>query len=97
MCLHIYIHIYLLKRIPVYVYLYMYTHTYSHLSLVTCHLSLQLVRDKIVGKALRADASRKGDEASLGSARPQELRIAAPAAAAVPHLSAARVSGVGPP
>ena len=64
---------------------------------VTCHLYLQLVRDRNVGKADRADASQKGDEAPLGSARPQELRNATPAAAAVPHLSAARVSGVGPP
>ena len=40
---------------------------------------------------------KKGDEAPPGSARPQELQNATPAAAADPHLSAARVSGAGPP
>ena len=59
-----------------------------------CHLSfaLRLEVDGIVGMALRADASHKGQR---GPAK--ERKATWNVAAACPHLEAASVAGVGPP
>ena len=61
---------------------------------VICHLSfaLRLAVEAIVGMALRADASHKGQRGPT-----EERKTTWNVAAAYPHLTAARVAGVGPP